>query len=236
MNLNQKHQIELMLEHYGSQFARQSRDEHEALYARSAANHYLQSGNSVIESLKILENVGDALLSTLVDKVTEVAHDSAAFDMIIGELEIQFTLMAIELDRAVGMATGRREPKMQSVAQEADKRFDDLKIRLKRQVDIARLNFMNMPRTVKEGPLQQVGREATAAPALNMGGKPLAKHWDRMWAAIAVQLWNGDLNPQSQAEIKTAMFAWFNESGIAIGDTAVTDRARALWLLMEAEK
>ena len=73
-------------------------------------------------------------------------------------------------------------------------------------------------------------------PVVNRGGKPLAKHWDEVWAQIAFQLWNGDLQPETQADIKRAMFAWFNAREIEVGDTAITQRARQLWRLLEPHR
>lgn len=55
-----------------------------------------------------------------------------------------------------------------------------------------------------------------------------------MWAHIAVKLWTGDLQPKSQADVKRAMMEWFTAGSIEIGDTAVTERARQLWLQLEA--
>jgi hypothetical protein len=54
-----------------------------------------------------------------------------------------------------------------------------------------------------------------------------------MWATIAVLLWDGKLLPKKQGDIKEAMLAWFTEKGIDVGDTAVTDRARQLWRLLQ---
>lgn len=54
-----------------------------------------------------------------------------------------------------------------------------------------------------------------------------------MWADIAIKLWTGDLVPKRQADISEAMFAWFNGKEINVGQTAVTERARALWLKIE---
>jgi hypothetical protein len=68
----------------------------------------------------------------------------------------------------------------------------------------------------------------------NPGGKPLAAHWDDMWSSIAVQLWQGDLQPKTQADISNAMLEWFSLAGIEIGETAVRARARQLWLKYEA--
>ena len=50
-----------------------------------------------------------------------------------------------------------------------------------------------------------------------------------MWAAIAVKLYVGDLQPTSQAHIARVMQDWFAEKNVEMGDTAIRDRARALW-------
>jgi ABC-type branched-subunit amino acid transport system substrate-binding protein len=57
-----------------------------------------------------------------------------------------------------------------------------------------------------------------------------------MWAAIAVSLWTGDLKPESQADVKRAMQAWFDDQEIDVGNTPVVERARALWRKMEASR
>ena len=68
---------------------------------------------------------------------------------------------------------------------------------------------------------------------MHSGGRPLAKHWDEMWAAIAVKLYLGDLKPQTQAEIERAMKDWFAAHDIDVGDTPVRDRARTLWCALQ---
>ncbi len=40
---------------------------------------------------------------------------------------------------------------------------------------------------------------------LDLLRKPLAAHWDEMWAAVAVMLYTGDLQPRTQADIERAM-------------------------------
>lgn len=63
----------------------------------------------------------------------------------------------------------------------------------------------------------------------NRGGRPKAEHWDKMWAHIAVRLLNVEFEPKNQAAIKDEMFDWLTAKGIEASDTAVTQRARALW-------
>jgi len=56
---------------------------------------------------------------------------------------------------------------------------------------------------------------------------------DEMWAAIAVELFTGDLQPKSQADIERAMKNWLGSMDIDFGDTAVRTRARQLWRKLE---
>ena len=65
--------------------------------------------------------------------------------------------------------------------------------------------------------------------ARNNGGKPLAKHWDKMWAFVAVQLYSLELQPETQADIERAMADWFSGANIDVGETAIRQRAQKLW-------
>jgi hypothetical protein len=57
-----------------------------------------------------------------------------------------------------------------------------------------------------------------------------------MWAALAVMLYTGDLQPKTQADIERAMKDWLAARDLHVGDTAVRGRARQLWQkLQEAE-
>ena len=62
----------------------------------------------------------------------------------------------------------------------------------------------------------------------------MARHWDEMWAAIAVMLYIGDLKPETQSGIEAAMKDWFARHDLNVGDTPVRDRARALWRRLQA--
>lgn len=50
-----------------------------------------------------------------------------------------------------------------------------------------------------------------------------------MWVDITAQLYDGRLQPKSQADLVRAMQLWHDEKGIDIGDTSLTERARKLW-------
>jgi hypothetical protein len=111
--------------------------------------------------------------------------------------------------------------------------ISDMKKDFEQQLDFCRIKFLKGRQPQSEIGSPKKPRQFVSGPA-NPGGNPLAAYWDGMWAEIATLMWNGDLKPKSQAEIKQAMFAWFNKNEITIGDTAVTERARALWLRMQA--
>ena len=57
----------------------------------------------------------------------------------------------------------------------------------------------------------------------------MARHWDEMWASIAVMLYVGDLKPHTQSDIENEMKEWFARHDLDVGDTPVRERARALW-------
>lgn len=125
-----------------------------------------------------------------------------------------------------------------SVLKAALERFEQFRLDLNAKLEIARFSFAPKP-APKFAPTPSVPPVISpppepSPPPTNRGGKPLAAHWNEMWACIAVQLWSGDIKPQSQADVKRAMLDWFNTNEIEIGDTAVTERARQLWLKMAA--
>jgi len=64
---------------------------------------------------------------------------------------------------------------------------------------------------------------------INLGGRKPKNHWEDMWVDITAQLYDGRLQPKSQADLVRAMQLWHDEKGIDIGDTSLTERARKLW-------
>jgi hypothetical protein len=48
-----------------------------------------------------------------------------------------------------------------------------------------------------------------------------------------VMLYTGDLHPQTQADIERTMKDWLAGHDLDVGDTAVRDRARQLWLKLQ---
>lgn len=236
-------QIRLLLDHHGDELRRQYADQLRAMHADHASRGVLKSGATVKAALRIAEDLAVNYIKTIVEAVSHVAQNIRAFNSVMTDITIILGDMKRGIDESVELAVGKgdRGQAFQSVASEANRRFLELQQRTLRLVELHRMSFTKP----SPGDLQGLGigktpalpvAVAQPAPPKNNGGKPLAAHWDEMWADIGVQLYVGDLKPKSQKQIKDAMFAWFNAKSIDVGDTAVTDRARQLWQKIEASQ
>lgn len=203
------------------------------MHAEHSAKGLLRSGATVKATIRIAENQTDAFVDKLIDGVTAVAQDIDAFNLIVSEMTARFRGREAELAEAVRLSTSAQGFRFAGVRDEAEHLFAEMHTRVFKRLEIHRSSFTRPTK----GDLAAMGirSQATAPPpdvaakAKNAGGVPLAEHWDEMWSDIAVKLWIGELKPKTQADVKRAMFAWFNDKEIVIGDTAVTQRARRLW-------
>lgn len=184
-------------------------------------------GGIVMTALRILEEETALAGSDLVNQVAEIEKTPEAFALVLDGHDRLLTLGSA-LVRRVMRETGALETEGNGQAQlSTEIHWANSKRKLQRSVQRHKVAFY-------EASTELFHRNGVSS-AKNAGGKPLAKHWDAMWADIATRLWSGDLQPRSQADIKTAMFAWFNKQEIEVGDTAITERARALWVRMQAD-
>lgn len=226
-------QIRLLLEHLGSEYGRLCGDAQKAMHAEHAAKGLLRSGATVKAAIRIAEERTDAFVDKLIDEVSAVARDIDAFNMIVAALTAQFRGREAELSEAVRLATAGTGESFASVQREGDRLFAEMRSRVFKRLEIHRFSFTRTTKgdleAMRSRMLPQSQNVASPSKPGNAGGVPLAQHWDAMWADVAVKLWLGDLQPKTQADVKRAMFEWFNANEIAIGDTAVTQRARQLW-------
>lgn len=233
MDQLERSQIRLLLEHLGSEYDRLCGDAQKAMHAEHSAKGLLRSGATVKAAIRIAEEQSDAFVDQLIDDVTAVAQDIDAFNLIVSELTARFRGRESELAEAVRLATAGQGDRFAGVQREGERLFAEMRTRVFKRLEIHRFSFTRPTK----GDLAAMGiRSRSIAPLpdapakpKNAGGVPLAEHWDAMWADIAIKLWTGDLAPKTQADVKRAMFAWFNENEIVIGDTAITQRARRLW-------
>lgn len=234
MNERQRQQVALIVAHELELAERGAKRENNAVFAANSAKGILGSGATVKAVSSAIGAGSNDLLNTLLDKVGAVSRTPESHAQISAALEQHFANVEPEVVRSATMATRRGPGDPHSgILQVAMNLFDQIKSDMRAKIEIERFAF--------EATATEVG-EADASiadppsPRVNKGGKPLAAHWDGMWASIAVQLWTGDLQPKSQADIKRAMLNWFNAKEIDVGDTAVTERARQLWQNVEASQ
>lgn len=237
MDKIERAQIRLLLEHLGAERRAKTAERNKAMHAEHSAKGTLRSGATVKAALRIGEELANAYVTDLIAAVADVAKDIEAFNMMVTDVTIMFQDLQPSIDDAVRLATAgdKGGQRYDSVGKEADRLLRELQARTLRLLEIHRFSFIKTSPNDRKELLPRLGKTAPQA-AKNKGGKPLAKHWDDMWAAIAVSLWTGDLKPESQADVKRAMLAWFDDQKIDVGDTPVVERARALWRKMEASR
>ncbi|BAV65304.1 hypothetical protein SCLO_1022640 [Sphingobium cloacae] len=186
----------------------------------------MRSGATVEAALSAMEESGEVLLNRGMDQIGKVAKDAEAFAVLRGSLENHITFLELQLNDVLRMSGAHKEGIiMSAAAKEANLKFGRVRSNLITQIEIQRFSFGEPTRFSVGGDVIQ----AVSARS-NKGGKPLGKHWDAMWAAIAVQLYVGNLQPKTQADIERAMKDWFAANNFEIGETAIRDRARVLWL------
>ena len=73
-------------------------------------------------------------------------------------------------------------------------------------------------------------KTAAPLPLVNKGGRPRKDWWDDFWIEICRQIWEGELNPKTQAELETAMLEWVeNHRNADVGETTIKMAARKLF-------
>lgn len=222
-------QIRLILEHNLDAGQNEFRKRVKALQASNASKGLLRSGGTIKAAIRIMEELATVLVKDSTDQVVAVRRDPDAFSLIHETLRELQNYFRSELDPIICMSTGhtRESRRSGSAYREADRLFADQEMRTSRQLELHRFSFIQRLVMPDAGPAQQEQRK-------NPGGRPVARHWDEMWAAIAVMLYVGDLKPETQSEIEAAMKDWFVRHDLDVGDTPVRDRARALWRQFKA--
>ena len=184
-------------------------------------------------AVRLFEVEAESLIVKAIDDISAISKDVEAFAMVADCLTRFDRFLVAEFDSVIEKSGGKQvDPGSDVRAGKA--LFSEAQASWRRQLEMHRFSFIGQPIT---GSLELAKTSTVPANTTkNPGGKPLAAHWDAMWADIAVQLWNGDLKPTKQADITKAMFAWLTAEGIDAGQTAVTDRARAIWQKIEAKR
>lgn len=237
MDTLERNQVRLILEHLSSETLRATENAQKVMCAEHSAKGTLRSGATVKRAVSIIEDHAFTYVDQAIEQVAEVAKDVEAFTLIVSSFNALFRGFEPHLENATRLATAGTNQRTDSVRTAGLRQFLDTRARAFKQLEIHRFSFVKPSRGDLAASGVRVVIPAANGPPVaekrNAGGKPLAAHWDAMWAAVAVQLWSGELQPKSQADVKKAMLEWFNAAEIDIGDTAVTQRARQLWQAMQ---
>jgi len=231
VNPQERAQIRLILEHNLDLNQNEFRKRVKALQISNASKGLLRSGATIKAAIRVMEELATAFVKDCTDHVIAVSRDPDAFKLIQETLTELQNFLRSELDPIICLATGHTRESRQSGSayRESDRLFADQEMRTKRQLELHRFSFVSrltVPTAIQP---PQIERK-------NAGGRPLGRHWDEMWASIAVMLYIGDLKAETQADIERAMKDWFAQKDLDVGDTPVRDRARMLWrFLQDAE-
>ena len=65
------------------------------------------------------------------------------------------------------------------------------------------------------------------------GGRPPKEWWDDLWCAIWGQVYRGDLQPKSQADIERAMLKWVESREESVAESTLKPLARKMFAEMQ---
>ena len=187
----------------------------ESVYAEHSAKGVLRSGYTIKAVMLACEQSANKLLDILVAKVQPILPDAETFLSITTALTAFLVIVESHKTRLLGVSNASAAGAVEAV----DELMKEIREGIGRRMEIASFDFDRVILKQTNKPLA----------VMNRGGKPLAAHWDEMWASIAVALYTGDLQPKSQADIETVIKQWFYDNNLDIGDTAARERARTLW-------
>lgn len=227
METTARAQVRLILEDLSIRAGKATEARIKTLFARQAADGMLRSGSTIRNAIDAVDEIASDFITNGVDKVATVAKDPEAFAMIEAAVDTLLRFMGQKVDEAVRMATSGGSGGSPSIVKASNELFAQSKEALQRQLDIHRFSF-TVPPTDKAA-----STDNQPSIKRNRGGKPMAAHWDGLWAAIAVKLYIGDLQPKTQADIENAMKDWLADKNIDASDSAVRLRARTLWIELD---
>jgi hypothetical protein len=198
----------------------------QAMYADHASKGRLQSGATVRAAIRIMDDLAcDAVQSTAAT-VRDISRDADAIVAFRTAMSDLIEFFRDEMPTVVRMASGRMpcEPNS-SVEAAALTLFSEMESKIERKIGIAEFQLSPQPGDQTS---------PTATERISKTGRRPAPFWDDMWASIACDLYEGDLKPQTQADVELAMLRWIEDNGYSAAVSTVRARARRLWDLISA--
>jgi hypothetical protein len=213
--------IDLVLRDAVKEYIDALADRIRVIYADQSAKGALRSGATIRLALQAIDDLASDAVQCTSAKVLAISRDADAFASYCAAINDLLELYRDELAGVIRIANGSTSSDRNSSAETAAYvLFGSLVSKLERKLQILQFEFSKDPQAEARGE-----RRAESGKT----GRPRASFWDDMWAAIARDLYEGDLKPQTQADIETAMFRWIESHGHSAAVSTVRSRARRLW-------
>jgi hypothetical protein len=221
MNERERSQLELIVAHELSNTKAVFDTGTDAIYSQNSAKGRLRSGATIFMIVRHLKGAVEDHLRKLIEKVRPVSSDGEAFSVIRRSMEACLEAATAKMPRAIEITgLGSDSPAARAGYEHWAIAQADIDVKLK----IAEYDFAKFDESSKT---------VVGTAKVNRGGRPRAAFWEKMWAAIAADLFNGDLKPNTQADIERAMADWIAAKGYDASASTIRERARALWRLIE---
>ena len=226
MNVREHQQQDLIAKHELGLAQRALEDRINAIFANHSAKGMLHSGTTIKVSVVAMGEIANAFFADLLSKLKAVAADPQTFKILSatvgGFLDI---CLEQQMPPVTRMASGRMQgPRDESIQRAAQDLFDQMRADIEAQLAIAAFDF-EAGATPK--PAEQPAASIATIP--KKGGRPPAEFWDDMWAATATALYDGTLQPKTQADVERSMADWIDANGHSAAISTIRARARRLW-------
>lgn len=212
----------------------------QSMLQEHAAAGRLQSGLTIRRAIELLEAQIRETMPVITSRVGAVSQTPEAFAAIEAAIEQLVETLEGELPAVVRIADGKQPGQAvnASVQTAVNQLMSDWRENLALEVQLARASFLaarpeaephpSAPPTVAPAS----GPSFTPNPAI-VGytvdrGRRAAAFWDDLWIHIAVEIFAGRINPESQQAIQEAMLQWTSDRGFSLGESTARPRARKL--------
>jgi hypothetical protein len=214
-------QLQLLLGHETDLIRRSFKARLIAVYATHNARNVLHSSMTIQAAVAVMGEVSGTAVSDLSEKVRQVVADKDSFGELRNAVEALLDFMASQLPDIIRMATGPASARTERARGAAEQLFAQVRANVEAKLAIMAFDF-------EPSASSQASPGESKALAMK-GGRRRGEFWDDMWAAIAVQLYSGDLAPKSQADVERAMADWIEANGESAATSTIRARARRLW-------
>jgi hypothetical protein len=237
MDDRERKQIQLLLEQIDELARNEARDRIRQIYSGRSKTKTLMSSMTVQDAISTFEELGRKYVDQTIEDVAAVAKDVGAFAVINEAVDRFLAHLTCELDGVFKMALGGTgaASRASNFSVQLMALWKEARGRVERQLEIHRYSFTNPPPKEIESKVGQGNSSETSTRPENRG-RPPAEFWDRLWAATAYALYNGDLDPKRQADIEQAMAEWLAANDLTASPSNIRKRARILWQLIEFER